>query len=54
MKRKLETVEWVVLAIIATNLLTQDWGNITALDWLVFASSGVVVILLGMKMFRRE
>lgn len=54
MKKKLETVEWVVLAIIATNILTQDWNSISVLDWIVFASSAVVVILLGMKLFRKE
>lgn len=54
MKNKFSTVEWATLAIIAVNLLTQDWNSISVLDWLVFASSAVVVMLLGMKLFKKE
>ena len=54
MKNKLSSTELGTITIILLNLLGQNWSNVTILDYIVFASSAVVLILLGMKLFKKE
>ena len=54
MKSKLKSVEWVILAIIAVNLFTQDWSNITVLDYIVHATSAILVIVMLIVIPKRK
>lgn len=54
MKSKIKIVEWVILIIIAVNLLTQDWSNVTVLDYCVLATSAILIIVMLIVIPKRK
>ena len=53
MKNKLELIDWVLLVLITMNVIKQDWHNVTILDFIYLVTSGLLVLLLAIKMFRK-